>query len=332
MNPTRIPSHPTLNAAALRAGEVATYRAWLLLTPYLRDGRQLIGRWEARQHLCDDGDCAGFSRRYWRIIRQRGHGRYWDITANGDLYLYGRATVATLLGVDHLTRCVVMLDSAELAASTQNAKQLLYISVHVERDGQPTSRETLTDLTSLPRYQQLRYDRAAKVRIERNFAIIGRADELRDQIWKHGGAAHKFIDFHGLQGPKGATYSARTLPNSYHVDDLQQRRGGSSIKRINRKLRLARAATGSAERTVGGFETIYHAGADAAYDAVSRQRVDTALYPALRTAKQSPEGTTTTCFWHTFFLDQTDPCFRGLRHVSAESPTSHPPQRRLPMV
>ncbi|NJN55864.1 MAG: hypothetical protein HC804_14640 [Anaerolineae bacterium] len=100
----------------------------------------------------------------------------------------------------------------------------------------PIARDTIAQITHVNPRTQRRYEKAARVRSQTNFAVGGmvNAESSQHVAWQHGNAAFRLNDKKGLQGKNGQSYTAWQLPNSYAGPHRLQPKGQQ--KRINQAL------------------------------------------------------------------------------------------------
>lgn len=244
--------HPSMGLAILQQHREAPARIYYLLRALDQSGRGWLPIEQIRQQLSRKGEplrvCS------WRRLRQllrEGEGLFWRRDRDR-LWLNGAHRVASKLGLDRLQGYPVELPIQALLGGIQAVRAAFYATFHSGRESRPISRDTLHDLSGIPARTQLEYDRVARVRRSRNFAVGERdtAEAFQERAWRHGRGVFLFVDAKGRQGRPGETYVAWNLPNSYQAG--YQRRSAGSRKRINRKLvdLLLKGTTGNDEGTV----------------------------------------------------------------------------------
>ena len=229
--------------AILRRNLEAPARVWLLLRLIDDHGRGWLTVEDARRHLTSAESplrCCG-PRRLRQLLSQ-GEGVFWQ---RGDearpdgadrLWLNGAHRIAHALDCGKLQGFPVELPVETLLGGIQTVRAAFYAAFHSGRKDSPISRDTLATISGIPGRTQLEYDRAARVRRQRNMAIGERysAERLQERAWQRGRAAFRFIDTAGQQGRAGGEYVAWHLPNSYEGPYARRATGGR--KRLNRKL------------------------------------------------------------------------------------------------
>ena len=198
-----------------------------------------------------DGALYLYGRRRLAEVLKRGEGIFWHRACNsrGELiiWLHARARVAATLGIilrgqETLTPLLNLVagDVDHGRGRQAEANAALYASFHAGRvkpknknkliraaelaSGQvhilpvnPISRGKLTKAAGISRYRQRSYERRAGVVFTRNFQIAEATDHTIGRALHQGVPVFKFTDHAGRFGPKGATYGARRLPNTYHA-------------------------------------------------------------------------------------------------------------------
>jgi hypothetical protein len=146
------------------------------------------------------------------------------------------AKVAEQLAVDRLKHQPVGVPVAVLTKKIGVVRAHLYASFHSGRSEAPISRDKLEELSNVRPRIQRRYEKIAKVKKQRNFAVGQQVDgqNLEEKAWQHGHATFQLKDFQGKRGRKGKTYLAWQLPNSYSGPHAQLAKGQQ--KRINQEL------------------------------------------------------------------------------------------------
>lgn len=162
----------------------------------------------------------------------------------------------------------------------------------------PIARSTIEKITNVnPRIQRL-YEKAARVRPQRNFSVGAAFSQaaLQHEAWQRGSAVFKLVDRNGRFGTPGKSYLAWQLPNSYagphRIQTSNQR------KRMNRVLTdlMHQGTTGndqytSAERTqLSECGVRYCENGRFAAKTIQRDQIEAAYWPE---AKQG-----TAQIWH----------------------------------
>jgi len=234
-----IKHYPSIGITALKEGQAAIYRVWLMGRYLDGDGRGWLQVQDVRERLT--GKESKLRLFCWRRLRQvlgKGHGRLWIWDkAQGRVWLYGAARVAANLEIDRLLGKPVALPIKSITKSIGDFKAHLYGAWHSGRKtNNPISREVQEAITSIPERTQRHYCKVAGIQSQTNIAIGNKKnpEELEKQAWQRGRASFEFIDHHGKQGRKGTTYIAWHLPNSYTGPHQQIPKG--RMRKINRKL------------------------------------------------------------------------------------------------
>jgi hypothetical protein len=278
-----IKSYPDLNLAAVKAGEAALYRVWLLARHYDAAGQGWVATAVFKRALTGPKSA-------WRVCsRQRlnqilgqGHGRYWTFEQNGARLRYrGAAALAELLSVERLTGAPVYLSFRIVVGKVAGFKASLYAAWHAgrgkegDRRPRPVSRATLAEKAGVSARTLQRYDRQAGVKRERHMAVGGRHNETaaQEHAWQRGRAAFTFVDYEGRQGRVGGVYLAHNLPNSYEANLSRAARGRQ--RKINKQLNQPRDSVARGN----GAGRIFHADGAAAGKAYNRQPDRDAYWP-----------------------------------------------------
>ncbi len=105
-----------------------------------------------------------------------------------------------------------------------------------EPQPKPIARESLTAQFNISPHTQRSYERKARVKSHKNYAIGAKnaSESAENTAWHHGTAAFPFTDYLGKHGRPGTSYLAWQLPNHYFGPHQQACRGQQ--KRINREL------------------------------------------------------------------------------------------------
>jgi hypothetical protein len=219
-------------------------RIWLLLRYLDGAGRGWLDLEEVRTHLTNKQSpwqvCG------WRQLRNllnEGDGVFW-VRGDGRIWLHSTTRVAAALQVNRLALPPVALPVFVLTQTIGQVRAHLYASFHSSRAVKatatqrpaPIARETIASLTNVIPRTQRRYEKVARVRANRHFAIGGKASEtaLEEAAWQHGQATFRLNDKKGSQGTKNQSYVAWQLPNSYTGPHPVQPKGQQ--KRINQAL------------------------------------------------------------------------------------------------
>ena len=153
---------------------------------------------------------------------------------------------AAALGVWQLNGRPVQLPISALTEKIGTVRAHLYATFHssrtVARSGdrpkqaKPIARESLTAQFNISPHTQRSYERKARVKSHKNFAIGAKnaSERAENTAWHHGTAVFPFTDHLGKQGRPGTSYLAWQLPNHYFGPHHQACRGQQ--KRINREL------------------------------------------------------------------------------------------------
>ncbi len=168
--------------------------------------------------------------------------------------------MAVALQVNRLALPPVALPVSVLTQTIGQVRAHLYASFHSSRTEKathghpppPIARETIASLTHVIPRTQRRYEKVARVRARRHFAIGGKASEMAQEeaAWQHGQATFRLNDKNGVQGTKNQSYVAWQLPNSYTGPHRLQPKGQQ--KRINQALSdlFMQGMTGNGQRPI----------------------------------------------------------------------------------
>ncbi len=228
--------YPDIALGMLRQEKAAAGRIWLLLRHLDGNGRGWIEIDAAREQLTRKGSpwrvCG------WRQLRNllnAGEDEFW-VRRDGRIWLKSTVKAAQALGVTRLQNRPVALPVSALLGKIGEVRAHLYASFHSGRADAPISRAALEESSGVHRRTQRRYEKTARVRRRRNFAIGGPAtgENGEEQAWRQGNAAFQLKDYQGKQGAAGKTYLAWQLPNSYAGPHAVAAKGRQ--KRINREL------------------------------------------------------------------------------------------------
>ncbi len=228
--------HPSLLAAILKQEQTAVGRVWLLARHVDIQGRGWLSIDELRQQLTGKTSPRRISG--WRRLRQilqQGDGVFWQRDDRNRLWLRSTVKVAQALDLERFADSPVVLPLTTLLSPIKDIRAAFYATFHAGRDGQPISRQTLTEITGVSERAQRNYDTHLNVKRVKNFALLYADASAEDFYWKNRRAAFQFTDKHGKQGPPGQTYWAQRLPNSYHAPYQQLETNGT--KSLNRRLK-----------------------------------------------------------------------------------------------
>jgi hypothetical protein len=256
--PRLIKLYPDIALALLREQLVAPGRLWLLLRSIDQDGSGWVDLISARQRLTKKASALRvFGWRQMRKLLARGDGLFWERDRRR-IWLRSPLRVAAAMGIRHLLYQPVGLPLTALLQSIGLVRAHFYASFHSGRRLHktnayrpvPIARATLHALCHASRRTQRTYERRAGVQKRRNFAIgkpLAVADH-QNQAWERGRAVFLVTDHAGRAGPRGTTYTAWQLANSYRGPHERQPKGRQ--KRINRKLAdlFMKGMTGNGER------------------------------------------------------------------------------------
>jgi hypothetical protein len=275
--------YPDLNLAALKAGEAALYRIWLLARHCDTTGQGWLATAVFKQALTGPHSAGRVcSRQRLNQILNEGCGRYWTFERDGARLRYtGAAALAASLQVERLSGSPVYLPIRIIVGQMGKLKAALYAAWHAGRGqaGQPRpapiSRAALAGKSGVSARTLQRYDQRAGVERRRHVAVGGRYNEkaAQEHAWQRGRAAFTFTDYQGRQGRAGGVYLAHNLPNSYEANLVRAARGRQ--RKINRRLTQPRdhVARGA------GAARIFHPDGAAAGKAYNRQPDNDAYWP-----------------------------------------------------
>lgn len=250
--------YPDLALAMLKHNFAAPGRLWLLFRYLDTAGKGWIGVEEARHQLTEphsDTHLCG-----WRQLRNllvKGQDIFWvrqnDGAFSDRIWLRSPAKVALALKISKLKLKPVSIPVDILLDTIGAVRAHFFASFHSGREeARPISRQSLKDITGVSRRSQRTYEKRARVRTERNWAIGEQYTKLahEQRAWRHGHAAFRMTDNKGKVGPPGNTYVAWQLPNSYSGPHALQ--SNRAKKRINRQLTdlLEKGITGNGKREV----------------------------------------------------------------------------------
>lgn len=249
--------YPDVALGMLRQELAAAGRIWLLLQHIDNVGQGWLTFETAREKLTDkksDWRVCGW--RQLRNLLNEGEGIFWQ-RENGRIWLRSVAKVAAALGIRRLTLQPVALPVSALLDGMGQVRAHLYASFHSSRDkadaeASPIARDTLTRISHVPQRTQRFYEKRAKVKAKRNFAVGPAASEPEAEhtAWQQGTAVFQLQDQDGWHGRKDRTYLAWQLPNNYRGPHAKQPRG--RMKRINQELAdlFMKGMTGNGEELV----------------------------------------------------------------------------------
>ena len=215
--------YPELSCAALKARLDKEMFVWCELRSFTGSGR--VGFNSVLAALVPDY----YSKATLYRLLKSGDGVFWHIWPADKLHpevkieYFGLSKVATLLGVDYISR------PREVTLSSFGGRQakraILYSSFH-KPDGfkkaKPISRASLTAATGVPRRSQIRYDKVAGTKRIANFAF---------QDDGHGGI-YPILEYR--PGKSKQYLTVRRLGNIYHAVATIAPRG--MVKRVNSQL------------------------------------------------------------------------------------------------
>lgn len=270
--------YPDVALGLLESGRETAGRIWLLLRHLDNNGRGWLSIAETKQQLSKKSSplrvCG------WRQLRNllnEGETIFWQ-RRNGRVWLQSLTKVAHSLGVSRLKMRPVTIPLTILTQSIGKVRAHFYATFHSSRTKsnntptpeKPISRSTISQLTHVQVRTQRRYEKIARVRKQRNYAVAGKAskERMEEQSWQHGRACFKLTDYKGLQGNPGNSYTAWQLPNSY-VGPHQLAPKGKQ-QRINQALSdlFMKGMTGNGQSQL---ETRYFANGRLAAKAHNRQ-------------------------------------------------------------
>ncbi len=260
--------YPNVAQGILREGHAAAGRVWLLLRYLDENGRGWFTEAEAQSFFTSKNISTEqnnqntdhgirntlslapnphylFGKRQWCNILKKGTGIFWQ-RENGRLWLNSVSKTAAALGVWQLTGRPVQLPITTLTGKIGTVRAHLYATFHSSRtvaqsgdlsqQPKPIARETITAQFNISPRTQRSYERKARVKSHKNYAIGKKetSESTKEAAWQHGSAAFSLTDHLGKNGRSGTTYLAWQLPNHYFGPHQQACRGQQ--KRINREL------------------------------------------------------------------------------------------------
>lgn len=252
--------HPDLAIAVLQQECAAPGRVWLLLRALDAEGCGWVPVARARELLT--GSRSPLRICGWRQMRNllsQGDGIFWQRDDHRDasarIWLRAPCKVAATLGVQHFRTNPVKARIAVLMEGIGAVRAHFFTSFHSGRDSEkPIARETLTELTGVPRRSQRVYEVKAGVKSQLNWAVGDRhaQAEVQRRAAQHGHAIFQLEDRQGKFGAAGESYVAWQMPNSYAGPHAPQT--SACKKRINRRLAdlLNEGITGNGEQQVEG--------------------------------------------------------------------------------
>lgn len=255
--------HPDLAIAMLKNECAAAGRVWLLLRALDHQGCGWVSLARTRELLTDKLSPLRICG--WRQMRNllvQGDGLFWQRDdhrkGNARIWLRAPAKVAATLGIPRFRMKPVSVPISVLLQGIGAVRAHFYTSYHSGRDSQkPIARQTLTDLTGVPRRSQRIYEEKAGVKSRQNWGVGSRheAAEVQRQAAEHGHAIFRLDDNQGKFGAAGESYVAWQMPNSYVGPHAPH--SSACKKRINRQLTdlLNEGMTGNGERQVDGHSS-----------------------------------------------------------------------------
>ncbi|MBK8900628.1 MAG: hypothetical protein IPM53_05550 [Anaerolineaceae bacterium] len=253
--PKSIKLYPDVAIGLLRQEKVAPGRLWLLLQAVDAAGCGWVDEARARQlYTGKRGELRFCGVRQLRNLLAQGEGIFWR-RENSRIWLRSVAKVAFALKIPRLKMRPVALPVAVLREGIGTVRAHLYAAFHSSREraecpSGPIARTTVARLTAVKPRTQRRYEHKARVKRQAQFAIgtAATSENFQARGWEQGQAAFEFKDFNGQQGPRGKSYVAWQLPNSYVGPHAQQPKGRQ--KRINQALTdlFMQGMTGNGQR------------------------------------------------------------------------------------
>ena len=241
-----IPLLGGIAAAALKNGQVAAARYWVLAHDYVnrRGGFKTIHHADLLDYLTET---FGHNRRYAREQLQQYDGIFWERVKGKKWLIFGQPVVSVNLGVDrHQAGSRVWVNSADLVGSYHDARRAFYTAAlqGMNRDGLPTSRAAIEDAMSIPpRTQSSLTKKAPQITTKKHFEVLGSLkhrddfDGLHDYAAEYGSSVFQLCDIRGKRGEAYRWYAARVMPNSYSTTYQTVTTGKSTRKAINSKIR-----------------------------------------------------------------------------------------------
>jgi hypothetical protein len=249
--------YPDVALGMLRHELAAAGRIWLLLHHIDNEGRGWLTFEATREKLSRKGsDLRVCGQRQLRNLLNQGEGVFW-VRENGRIWLRSVAKAAAALGIPRLKLQPVALPVSALLEGMGQVRAHFYASFHSSRGKRdaaaaPIARQTVARISHVPQRTQRFYEKRAKVKTRRNFAVGQAANATESETigWQQGMAAFELKDQDGWHGRKGRTYLAWQLPNNYAGPHAKQPRG--RMKRINRELAdlFMKGMTGNDEHPV----------------------------------------------------------------------------------
>ncbi len=284
--PPYLKVYPSVAQGMVREGHTAAGRIWLLLRCWDKNGRGWFTEAEAQRFFTSKNISAEprnqniehgiqntrssiphptylFGQRQWRNLVKKGTGIFWR-RENGRLWLNSVSKTAAALGIWQLTGRPVQIPITALTGKISTVRAHLYATFHSSRavtcsgkqpqQPQPIARETLTAQFNISPRTQRSYERKARVKSHKNYAIGKKesAENAKEAAWQHGLATFSLTDHLGKNGRSRATYLAWQLPNHYFGPHQPACRGQQ--KRINRELAdlFMKGMTGNDNESVDG--------------------------------------------------------------------------------
>lgn len=250
--------HPDLAIAMLQNECEAAGRVWLLLRAVDTKGCGWVSVERARKLLTNSRSplrICGW--RQMRNLLKQGDGLFWTRDdhkkVNARIWLRAPSKVAASLGVDRFRAKPVNVPVKALLDGVGAVRAHFYTSYHSGRDSEkPIARQTLADVTGVPRRSQQIYEKKTGVKRRKNWAVGScyAQEEVQHRAAQHGHALFQLDDHQGKFGAAGESYVAWQMPNSYAGPHSPQT--NACKKRINRQLAdlLNEGMTGNGKQQV----------------------------------------------------------------------------------
>ena len=268
-----------------------------------RDGK--LTEATIKAELCGPGEDGFFLHKIgtWRGIRQKldhGAGLFWeryrDKRGRKTVRLFSRLNVLKALfgdDIDILRGDLVWMPLEDITGSLADFRAACFEAFLVGRKNpeRPISKPAIRKSTGMSERAQWNYRQKRGIVAQANQAIIGPySQDLRDKAAnKYGSSVYKVTDWEGRNGKKGAELLARKIADCYKGMTLEKAEGGAK-KSINKAITMNLYQVNN-EAQVSSFPSadcevetlapkLYHSDGKQAWNAVSSQRADIALYPA----------------------------------------------------